>query len=115
MFAGLLNLHLSNGTIKFGQGSVPITSVDQLSTIRLTDMRLIVCPGLEPDLAATVGNECAVVVRVSGHNTSLILENCTFEATFDSPAQNKLVACMAEEGAQVVCVPWVVGAACCVY
>jgi hypothetical protein len=101
MFVGLHHLHLSNGSIKFGQGFVPISPVAQLSTIRLTNMNLIVVPGLEPDLAAMDGDKYTFVLQVSGHKTSLILENCTLEATFDSPALDRLVGCMVEEGAQV--------------
>jgi hypothetical protein len=103
MLLGLQNLHLSNGSIKFGQGFESITAVGQLSTIRLTDMKLIVVPGLEPDLAdlALNSDECIPVLEASGHKKSLILENCTFEATFDSPALDRLVGCMAKEGARV--------------
>jgi hypothetical protein len=101
MFAGVQNLHLSNGTIKFGQGFVPITAVGQLTTIRLTGMKLIIDAGLQPDLAALDGDRYMSVLEVSRPKTSLILESCTLEATFDSPALDQLAACTAKEGAHV--------------
>jgi hypothetical protein len=80
---------------------VPITAVGLLSIICLTDMKLIVVPGIEPDLVAMDGGRYTFVLSVFGYKTSLILENCTFEATFDSPVLDRLVGCTAEEGAQV--------------
>jgi hypothetical protein len=40
-------------------------------------------------------------IPVLQHKRSLILENCTFETTFDSPTLDRLVACTAMEGAHV--------------
>jgi hypothetical protein len=98
MSAGLKTWHLFNGTIKFGLGFMCISAVNQLKTIRLTNMRLVVDQGVEPDLASVSSD---VIVVASGPNTTLVLEDCTFEAAFDSPAHDRLVACMAVEGANV--------------
>jgi hypothetical protein len=97
----LQTLHLFNGTIKFSQGYRPITAGEHLSTIRVTDMKLVVLPALEPDLAAMDGDKYMSVLEVSGYKTSLLLENCTVGTTFDTPALDRLTACTAQEGAHV--------------
>jgi hypothetical protein len=107
MFVGLRNLHLSNGTIKFSIGCLPIRPVNQLSTIHLTDMKLVVVPGSEAQLAAKDANIDACILEMTCLKTLLILESCTLEATFDSPALDRLVGCRVKEGAQVGLQPWV--------
>jgi hypothetical protein len=105
LVAGMNSLQLSNGTIKFGLEFEPIQAVGQLSTIRLTDMRLVVVAGVEPQLAAADEDMYFSVLLASGPETNLILENCTLEVTFDSPALHHLMACEGKQGAQVdVCI-----------
>jgi hypothetical protein len=89
-----------NGTIKFRSDCLAIATVGQLSTIRLTDMRLVVAKPV-PRLPGFLGNVSAVVLQATGPGTSLILENCTFEVAFDSPALDRLVGCVARQGAHV--------------
>jgi hypothetical protein len=101
MCVGLKHLHLSNGLIKFGLEFEPIQAVNQLQSIRLRDMRLLVDPSIEPELAAADENMYKSVLEVCGHKSSLTLENCTVEAKFDSPALEQLVACTGNEGAEV--------------
>jgi hypothetical protein len=101
MSSGLKTLHLSNGTIKFGRGFECIQAVNQLSTIRLTNMRLVVGQGVEPGLASVSSDVMAGVLSASGSTTSFLLEDCTLEASFDSPALDGLAGCMAVEGAHV--------------
>jgi hypothetical protein len=60
--------------------------MEQLSTIRLIDMTLVGVLDVKPDLAAMEGSKLIPVLEASGHKLSLFLENCTFEATIDSPA-----------------------------
>jgi hypothetical protein len=95
------SLHLRNGTIELGLKFAHIMNVGQLSTIRLTDMRLVVVLEYEAELAAMEDNRIAPVVIASHPGTSLILENCSFEVSFDSPVLDRLVGCMVEEGAHV--------------
>jgi hypothetical protein len=102
MFVGLKSLHLLNGAIKFGQGFRPIRPVQHLTSIRLTDMRLLVLPSMNTWLVAVKDFSSAYVhMLTASGNTSLILENCTIEVTFDSPTLDRLSGCVAKEGAQV--------------
>jgi hypothetical protein len=84
VFARLTTLHLFNGTIELGKNSLPFLPVRLLSTIRLTDVRLVAARALESELLSMADG--TVLLGVSQPTTSLILEDCTFEAAFDTPA-----------------------------
>jgi hypothetical protein len=99
--AGLPALHLHHGTIKFGSESPSIKAEEQLTTIRLTSIRLLADQSMEPVLATWDADQFHALLDIPCPNTSLILENCTFEVTFDSPALDRLIACTAIEGAHV--------------
>jgi hypothetical protein len=64
-------------------------------------MKLVVDPVLEPQLADAQAGMYVSVLEASGPETCLILENCTLEAAFNSPALNHVAACEGDEGAQV--------------
>jgi hypothetical protein len=100
MFTDLTSLHLFNGTIKFGSHFEAIRPVDHLTTIRITDTRLVVVPGFEVGIPLQDSN-MAAVLAASGPMTSLTLENCTLEATCDCPALECVVACAVTKGAHV--------------
>jgi hypothetical protein len=98
---GLQSLILSNGTINFGLGFTPIKCVGQLSIIRLSGMRLMTVPGIEYEPTTVPDDALASLTEVSCPNRTLILEDCTFEAAFESPALDKVLACSGQEGAHV--------------
>jgi hypothetical protein len=58
-------------------------------------------PGIESELASMRGNTLAPLLVTDRPNTALVLEDCTFEAAFDSPTLDRVVACLALEGAHV--------------
>jgi hypothetical protein len=80
---------------------MPITPVGQLNTICLTNMRLIVLQDLEPQLPTVESQVMTLVVFAVGRTTSIHMENCTFEAAFDSPGLCCVVGCLAKEKAKV--------------
>jgi hypothetical protein len=73
----------------------------QLNTIRLTAMRLVAVPGLESELASMADNALVPLLITDRPNTTVVLEDCTFEAAFDSLTLDRVVACLAVEGAHV--------------
>jgi hypothetical protein len=65
-------------------------------------MRLVVTSEIEPKLAEALQSDLVLGVLQACHpDTSLILEDCTFETTVDSPAMDQVVACGAHGGAHV--------------
>jgi hypothetical protein len=96
---GLQNAHIFNGTLELTPGTPFIIAVEQLNTIRFTDMRLVVVS--EPQSMLVELDDIISVLDLSHHEESLILENCRVEAAFDSPALDQLVGCTVMEGAQV--------------
>jgi hypothetical protein len=87
--------------MNFGLGFTAVRPVGQLSSIRLTGMRLVAVPGIDHELAAVPVCAAVPLLAMSCPSTTLVLEDCTFEAAFDLPKLDRVVACRVEQGAHV--------------
>jgi hypothetical protein len=87
--AGLHSLHIHNATVEFSNACQPIWTTPTCSTVRLSNIKVIVSSGQLRQNKLFVAH---------GRNSTLTMEDCVLETTFDSPSLFSLVA---EEGGQV--------------
>jgi hypothetical protein len=97
-FADLHSLHIHNAAIEISNKPVPIVVALSCSTVRLSKIRFIVGSSVE-DLSRS-DTPCQLFVA-TGHSSTLALQDCVVESTFDSPALSKLVVCHVYEEGQV--------------
>jgi hypothetical protein len=100
--AVLRSVHIHDATIEYSNKPAAIVAHQNCSTIRLSKIRFIVNSGIEKHLDSpgqTQGTYHLLVA--SGHKSTLSMEDCVLEATFDSPSLFGLVVCAAMEGGQV--------------
>jgi hypothetical protein len=99
-FTGFCNVHIFNGRIEFGAGFAPLTTSQPHSTVRLTSVKLTATSDAKEDVSKPGSLQSFLVISTQPQS-SFILEDCVFEATFDSPAMYGLTACAASFGGQV--------------
>jgi hypothetical protein len=98
---GNRNVHILNGGIEFGAaGFVPLTTMQPITTLRLTSVKLTVTSGIEEG-ASTPGSIPTGLLLTSEPSSSFILEDCVFETAVDSPVISQLVVCAARFAGQV--------------
>jgi hypothetical protein len=98
--SGLRSLHILNGGFQFGAGFMPFTTNQPSAILRLTAVKLTVNTGVEEDVTKP-GSISRMLIGICHANSTIILEDCVFETTFDSPVMCELMACMGGRGGQV--------------
>jgi hypothetical protein len=100
--AGLCSLHIHDATIEISSYPVPIVASHRCSTIRLSKIRFIVNSSVEKHLHGPGEHgDLHHLFVAHGHKSTLLLEDCELETTFDCPSLSRLVACTAAQGGKV--------------
>jgi hypothetical protein len=93
------NLHIYNGGLEFGAGFVPLTTAHPHSILRLTAVKVTVTSDIEEDVSNP--DASGLLLGTTQPHSSLILEDCVFETTFESPVMSELVVCSVRLSGQV--------------
>jgi hypothetical protein len=97
-FADLHSIHIHDGIIEFSTDLELIKGSQTCSTIRLSKISFIVSSGVKEFLSSSSLGKRALLWA---SNSTLALEDCVLETSFDSPALAHLVVCAAKDGGQV--------------
>jgi hypothetical protein len=101
-FSGLRSLHIHDATIEYSNQPVPIVASQTCSTVRLSKIRFVVSSSVEKHLCSPGQTKDRHHLFVAlGHKSSLSIEDCVLETTFDCPSLVTLVVCTAAQGGQV--------------
>jgi hypothetical protein len=102
LFAGLRSLHIHDATIEYSNKPVPIMATQVCSTVHFSKIRFIVNSSVEKHLYSPGQTEDEHRLFVAlGRNSTLYMEDCVLETTFDCPSLCSLVVCTAMEAGQV--------------
>jgi hypothetical protein len=100
--AGLRSVHIHDAIIEYINKPLPIVANQTCSTIRLSKIRFIVNSSVEKHLYSSGQQEDQHNLLVaSGHKSTLSMEDCVLETTFDCSSLFSLVVCTATQGGQV--------------
>jgi hypothetical protein len=99
MFTGPRNLHILNGGLVFGAGFLPLTTFQPHTTLCLTSMKLTATDDYETNKNKPNSQKFVLVTTLP--HSSIVLEDCVFETSLDSPLMCGLVVCTASFEGQV--------------
>jgi hypothetical protein len=101
-FAGLHSLHIHDATIEYSNKPLSIVASQTCSTVRLSKLRFIVNSGVEMHLYSPgqLKDQHHLFVAL-GQKSTLSMDDCVLETTFDCPSLSSLVACTATQGGKV--------------
>jgi hypothetical protein len=97
--ADLRSLHIHDAIIEISNYPVPIVASQACSTVRLSKIRFIVNSSVEKHLRSP--EDYLGLFMASGCNSTICMEDCVLETTFDSPSLYNLVVCAVAQGGQV--------------
>jgi hypothetical protein len=92
-------VHIHNATIEYSSQIELVIAGQVCNTIRFSSVHFLVSSSAEKHLSRS-DTDCTLFAAL-GPNSTLALEDCVLETTFDSPYLHNLVVCMAAKGGQV--------------